>query len=430
MQGGYKSVPQTTKKEEDKRDGFCLRFFCWVFQIFVWGLIAATVTCWILFNVENDSVEYCGFGLGFCYLVYMILEFCSPTARYLCHKTTGNGMYQKMGVLFRTHPDISFHCECYHYETRHYTERDSNGNTHTRTETVRVTTYTESFSIPYYSSRDVSGLFYLNCDKAFIRKKAFIKLKLKEEINFADAISYMDYEYYKSAFWRRNRFRDVYMDFHETRTIPGLLHHNLVNIGNENPCSVNFFFYFVSVLLTLCQFYKSYVDSFCVTQGFKVRKLVSTRYDLNQPVYVQKYTPLIPQINLIKEQYNYEPSDYNYLNQDIQVNLPTAEELEKAEQYKSKVPDYTLSSGGGNIQAGVIEDNPSYSSFDNDLPPAEFASVAGNVALNANQVNAAGNAPAEFDKPGFEFNIAPSAPGGYSSSDHGQGYNPPANPPA
>ena len=38
----------------------------------------------------------------------------------------------------------------------------------------------------YYSERDVSGLFYLNCDKAMVKQKRFIKLKLKEESNFSD----------------------------------------------------------------------------------------------------------------------------------------------------------------------------------------------------------------------------------------------------
>ena len=239
-------------------------------------------------------------------------------------------MYEKMGQLYRTHPDICFHCECYHYETRTYHERDSEGRMQTRTETIRVVTYSESFSIPYYSSRDVSGLFYLNCDQANVQKKNYIKLKLKEEINFADAISYMDYEYYKSEFWRRNRFRDVHMDFHETRTIPGLRHHNLVKIGNKDPCSVNCFWYFLFTMLTFCQFYKSYVDSFCVNQKYKVRKIVSTRYDLNQPIYTEKYSQLIPQINLITQQYNYQPNDYNYLNNEVQVNLPTQEELSES----------------------------------------------------------------------------------------------------
>ena len=83
----------------------------------------------------------------------------------------------------------------------------------------------------------------------------------------------MDYEFHKSAFWRRNRFRDVHMDFRETRTVPGLKHHNLVKMPGENPCSVNFGLYFLFTILTFAQCYKSYVDSFCVRQNYTVRKL-------------------------------------------------------------------------------------------------------------------------------------------------------------
>ena len=423
MSTGYTPVQQSPQDEGEENESCCLRVSCWIFQILVWVSIVGTVVSSI---VSPDIGAVFAGSLGFCYLVYIILEFCSPTASYLCHKKTGSGMYEKMGDLFRTHPDICFHCECYHRERVPVTERDSNGNTHTSYREERVVTYRENFSIPYYSSRDVSGLFYLNCDKAYVQRKNFIKLRLKEEINFADGISFMDYEYYKRDFWMRNRFRDVYMDFHETRTVPGLHHYNLVNIGNENPCGVNFFFYFLSVIFTFCELYKKYVDSFCVNQSFTVRKFVSTRYDLNQPVYVEKYTPFIPNLNLITQQYNYQPNDYNYLNQNVQVDLPTAEELERAKQYDSKVPDYTISSGGGNIQAGVIVDNPSYSSYDYNAPPAEFASVAGNVGLNANQINANGNAPAGFGQPGFQFSIAPTTGEGYSSASNGQGYNPPA----
>ena len=94
--------------------------------------------------------------------------------------------------------------------------------------------------MPYYSARDVSGLFYLNCDEAYIKKKMYITLELKEEINFADNISYMDYEYYKEQFWKKNRFRDVYMDFNETRKVPGLMHHNLIKLNQNEPCFISF----------------------------------------------------------------------------------------------------------------------------------------------------------------------------------------------
>ena len=300
-----------------------------------------------------------------------------------------------MGRNFRTPPEIHFHCECYHYETRTYYTKDKNGHRHKHTRRERVTTYTETYNMPYYSERDVSGLFYLNCDKAYVEKKHYIKLELKEEINFADAISYYDYEKEKSAFWRRNRFRDVHFDFSEERIIPGMVHHNLVKLLDSEPCMANFFWFFVCTLLTLAEFLRCYIDSFCVYQKFKVRKLVSTRYDLNQPVY----QTLVPQIDLISQQYQYEQNYYNYLNQDYDLQLPTEAELAAAQQYQNKIPDYQISSGGGQFQAGVIVDNPGYSSYNPNEAPAEFAAVSGNVALGQDQLCANGGPPANYNQP-------------------------------
>jgi hypothetical protein len=325
-----------------------------------------------------------------------------------------------MGRHFQTPPEIHFHCECYHYETRIHYSTDKDGHRHRHTERVKITTYTETYNMPYYSERDVSGLFYLNCDKAYVEKKYYIKLELKEEINFADAISYYDYETAKSAFWRRNRFRDVHFEFTEQRIIPGMVHHNLVKLTDIEPCMANFFWFFVFTLLTLAEFLRCYVDSFCVYQKFKVRKLVSTRYDLNQPVY----QTFVPQIDLISQQYQYEQNYYNYLNQNYDLQLPTEEELAAAQQYQSKVPDYQISSGGGQFQAGVIVDNPGYSSYNPNEAPAEFAAVSGDVALGQDQLCTNGGPPPNYNQPGFQFNIAPSD----SSYDQGgeMGYVPPS----
>ena len=403
-----------------KENNCCYNFFCWFFQIGVWAAIAVNIVFLVMSNMaDKDAAKGAYGGLGFFYLFYLILEFCSPTSKYLCNKSSDAGIYEKMGRHFRTPPEIRFHCECYHYETRHHTRRDSQGRVEHYTTRERVTTYTETYSLPYYSERDVSGLFYLNCEKAYVQKKHYIKLELKEEINFADAISYYDYERAKDRFWRRNRFRDVHFDFTESRVIPGMVHHNLIKMTAKEPCSVSFGLFFVFTLLTFSEFYKSYVNSFCVYQKFKVRKLVSTRYDLNQPVY----QGFVPQINIIIQQFEYQPQDYNYLNNQYQVQLPTEQELEMAKQYQSKVPDYQLSSGGGQIQAGVIVDNPSYSSFNANQPPAAFASVGGNVALDASQVNAQGNLPSGFGQPDFQFNIAPSQD--VNTQQPTQGYQPP-----
>ena len=145
------------------------------------------------------------------------------------------------------------------------------------------------------------------------------------------------------------------------------------------------------------------------------------------------YQTFVPQLNLISQTYDYGSEYYNYVNNDYTVQLPTQEELERARQYQSKVPDYQISSAGGNMQAGVIIDNPGYSSYNASEPPAAFAAVGGNVALAQDQVNANGTAPAGFGNPGFQFNIAPSQDPnaqqpqqGYPPQQQGYGYQPPS----
>ena len=58
-------------------------------------------------------------------------------------------------------PRISFHMECYHYETR--TETDSKGNTRTRREKVVTHTAHKNMSAGTWrdESAPISSLFYL-----------------------------------------------------------------------------------------------------------------------------------------------------------------------------------------------------------------------------------------------------------------------------
>jgi len=411
--------PGMLDQGSQKENNCCYITGCWIAQIACWASLVASLIIYIG-NKDNIGI----FGLfGFCYIVYLILEFCSPTSRYLCNKSSDKGMYEKMGINFQTPPEIRFHCECYHYVTRHHYRTNKDGKREHYTTREKEVTYRETYNLPYYSERDVSGLFYLNCEKAYVEQKAYIKLELQEEINFADAISYYDYERAKGHFWRRNRFRDVHFDFREERVIPGMEHHNLVKLLPTEPCMVNYCFFLLFTLLTGAEFFRIYVDSFCVYQKFKVRKIVSTRYDLN----MDRYLAFVPQLNLITNQYQYEQNYYNYKNDSYDVQLPTEEELQQAQQYQNKIPDYQVSNNsGGEGQPGVIMDNPGYSSYNPNEAPAEFAAVSGNVALAQDQINANGEPPSGYDQPGFQFNIAPpdqGQDGGYSSGQ--QGYAPP-----
>ena len=375
--------------------------FCWLFQILSWVCLIWMIVSYII-DASNKYISLILFII--CYIVYIILEFCSSTAKYICHKTTEEGIYQKMGQYYRTYPVFKFYCECFHYETRRRKVRTkSKGKTRTRTvtERVRVTTHRETYIFPYYSERDVSGLFYLDCDRAYLQRKCYIQLDLFSEINFADAISYMDYQVQKDLFWRRNRFRDKRFYFDESRYIPGLIQENLIRLSDSEPCCINFFFYFILTLLTFAEFFKLYFNSLCISQTYRIRKLVSTRYDLNQDIYQD----FIPQIDIISQQYNFQVNDYNYMNNDYHLKVPTQEELNRAAKYQNKVPDYKISSGGGKIHAGVVLDDPGYSSYNLNKPPEAFTSIAGDVALGKNQVNANGAPPPGFGQSDFRFNI-------------------------
>ena len=386
-----------------------LTFFCWFFSIIIWGLIILAVM--VKYKSRNENIAYIIYAIIFAYIIYLIVEFCSSTSKYLCHKSDSKGIEYQMEKYFRAYPIISFHCTCYHYETRKYRKRTRKGRYVTHTKRVRVVTHTDSYNLHYKSSRDVSGLFNLNCDSSRAGRIDFIKLYLRKEINFADSISVSDYTNQKDSFWRKNRFRDTYMDFREERTIPGLIEHNLVNINGKDPCSINIYWFVFFTFLTLVQFYKSYVNCFCITQNFTIRKLISTRYDLNSEQYDKQYENLIPRINLIKSHISYDNNQYNYVNIDENIDLPTKKEIEDAEKkYRNKVPVYEIYQKGENdtkriIRAGTIKDNIQFSTFNSDEAPPAFAQVAGNVGISSEQINREGTLPEGFDKPGFKFSI-------------------------
>ena len=88
--------------------------------------------------------------------------------------------------------------------------------------------------------------------------------------------------------------KDEFFDFKEERTIPGFTEHNLIKLTNKDSCLINFFLFFLATLLTLGEIYTIYLNSCSIKQSFKIRKIISTRYDLNQV----KYDEFSPRLDL------------------------------------------------------------------------------------------------------------------------------------
>jgi len=359
----------------------------WILQIGTWLFL-------ILFLVLHKT----GFLiiLILAYLLYLLMEFCSPTSRYLCNKSSHYGMYEKMKEYFHTPPEIRWHIECYHYENHEHTKVSAGTGVGVEhyTSKEKVVTHSEDLNMSYYSARDISGLFQLNCDKALLNRKCYIKLELIAKIDFADPPTIRDYHYQKFNFYNLYRYSDEHCNLTEERVIPGMDQYNLIKLTNDEPKSINFGLFFLFTMLTFVEFYKIYIDSFCIYQKFDIKKIISTRYDLNLEQYIQMYQAFIPRIDLINIQYNYQPEDYTYLNQ-TDLNLPSQEEVEN--QLRNQNFDFENGYSSQNINLNMNQNrypnqniNPTLNQ--NGYPnqnknPNINAKIGQNKNLNPNQNN-------------------------------------------
>ena len=259
------------------------------FNIAGWILQTGTWLFLILFLVLHKTALLVIFILV--YLLYLLIEFCSPTSSYLCNKSSHDGMYEKMREYFHTPPEIRWHLECFHYEYHKHTNVNAGAGVGVEryTSKEKVVTHSEDLNMSYYSARDISGMFVLNCDKAFLKRKCYIKLELKAKIDFADPATARDYQYQKINFYNLNYGSDEYCSIKEERVIPDMEQYNLVKLVNDEPKSINFGLFFLFTMLTFVEFYKIYINSLCVYQKFDIKKIISTRYDLNLDQYVQMY---------------------------------------------------------------------------------------------------------------------------------------------
>ena len=88
------------------------------------------------------------------------------------------------------------YAECYHYRTVYYTAKNEEGEEVEKKTRKGCHSY-RNWIFWLLFSEIYSGLLHLNCDKAQIKIKCYNKLELKEEMNFDNSISALDYEWEK-----------------------------------------------------------------------------------------------------------------------------------------------------------------------------------------------------------------------------------------
>jgi len=309
----------------------CRRVWNWIIMLLLWGSI-------VFFSISLSSgIEpYIGIAIFVStYIGYVITCFCSPTFSYLKHKHKAQSIHAYMHKLFSTAPEISFHVECYHYVTTYHTTY-SNGRSRRRARRTKVVSHRETQPFTYYSWRDISGLFILDSHKIIrSHKKAYIKLELEKNIDLNDDITRYDHQRQKDDIYNRNRGRDTHMSFWETRDIVDYSQYNLIKISDANPRFVNIWCYVLFIFfLPFIEFYKIYINQYCVEQDYTIKKIVSTRYNLNLPEHSSMYENLKPALSIF-DQPRQEFSDSAQVMHDT-PQLPSFDELEEAKKFTNQ----------------------------------------------------------------------------------------------
>ena len=78
---------------QKEKKNCCYKTACWIFQVLSWASLG--VSLYFFLTQKNMAPIFSSFGV--CYIVYIILEFCSPSSKYICNKSSNQGMYEKMG---------------------------------------------------------------------------------------------------------------------------------------------------------------------------------------------------------------------------------------------------------------------------------------------------------------------------------------------
>ena len=316
------SANQTNNFYLSYRSTTCTKILAKIYQLFLWNALIRTL-------LDNSKSRI----FIIFYFLYLIIEFTSKNSSYLYNKKSISELYDRLKFIFKTQPTLNISCKCYHYENSLVEEEDENGNKKLVNQRKKFTTYSGSQNFPYYSSRDISGLFFFDTNDEIFKNKVYLKLNISTEVRFNDPVSFSDYQIFKSNFLIQNKCRDQQMDYKENFYVPNLKKNNLISLRDEEPGYINFFVFLLFVLIGMGEVFQSYLDYLSVEGNYKIKKIVSTRYDLNSEKCSRIYINDNPAIKFGDKEFNFQKEDYCYKDNNAIVNYPTLEEIETASKY-------------------------------------------------------------------------------------------------
>ena len=127
------------------------------------------------------------------------------------------------------------------------------------------------------------------------------------------------------------------------RNIPSFQEFFLIKLTNEESCFLQKWVYIIFFILTLDGFYDLYLYFICSKQFFVIKKIVSSRQNvLENP----KYSKFISGYNINEQNVILERNDIGGIDNQIEVKLPTEQEIASAKDYDKYIPQYIMKEDG------------------------------------------------------------------------------------
>ena len=321
-------------QENIKKGKFWPKCLGWSKQIlYIFGWIIA-----ILYI--NDTESYFGIfilTMTFIGTIYIwnlcLMLFTSKTMELLRNLNENNSINNIMNQLFKEKPVVNITCSCYHFEKPFINTTISKDLK--KMDTKKIETYSETKQLTIFSYLDISGIFHLK-----ETNKHFIKLKIGKEVNINDEMTLYDIQNIKKDLYFRNKDKDLYISIYVKSIVPIKKDYYLVKIkNNKSYCLLQKWVFILSNLLMVDEFYKLYFNYLCTHQYFIIKKVVSSR---NNVLQNDKYSQFIPGYNILEENFVANKKDIGGVNNELNITLPTEEEIEKAQSYKKYIPNYEL----------------------------------------------------------------------------------------
>ena len=298
-------------------------FLCWVFQTSSWvGVISYIIQFTfpekelIISDYKNlDGVRvitrtslgnftFSYFFIGpISYIIYIILEMNSVTHKYLENFSPNSTIKSKIEHWIRLKPDISIEWDCYHYEDREYTKTDSDGQEYTTTEKEKISKDSGTYKFYYYSCRDISGKFTLESNSCL---NSYVFLNVSSSVELADEGTVSDYNKELERI-KSYSSKDTLFDLKEKKTINSLTKNQILLTNKCYSHFLNKCMFKYLTILCLAEFYKIFFYCMGSVQSFTVKKAVSTRKDLSDNEYSEKYDIQNPSIESVFGNTFYEP---------------------------------------------------------------------------------------------------------------------------